>query len=296
MNFISSVIGLAPISNSLRNQVFKICYQDSEQASSGNEVYAAYKKNFCDYEYFEDLARKMKRFQTEVNNWSASTQSNLFMAIRLNFVVLEEQKSSRYMSNELSVEVSSEEKENGYRDTINAIIQIIESKDIEQLKVLTYFLPSSILTCASSENESTEPCYFKKILDQLVTHFKVSGIRINGKKRMKLNTGTNYERLLEYRLLNRILTVVQNNRLTTIDLAQSITDSNNARFGQLRSYFVELQSFNDNKAQADISFINGWIGEYRGTLSSLIETNGRGLGTLIGLFITGETWYLFVTI
>ena len=296
MNFITSVIGLAPISNSLRNQVFKICYQDSEQASSGNEVYAAYKKNFCDYEFFEDLARKMKRFQTEVNNWSASTQSNLFMAIRLNFVVLEEQKSSRYISSELSVEVSSEEKENGYRDTINAIIQIIESKDIEQLKVLTYFLPSSILTCASSENESTESCYFKKILDQLVTHFKVSGIRINGKKRMKLNTGTNYERLLEYRVLNRILTVVQNNRLTTIDLAQGITDSNNARFGQLRSYFVELQSFNDNKAQADISFISGWIREYRGTLNRLSETNGRGLELLLGLFITGETCYLFVAI
>lgn len=264
-------------------------------------MYAAYKKNFCDYEYFEDLAKKMKKFQTEVNDWSASKQSNLFMAIRLNFVVLDEQKSSRFISSELSVEVSSAEKQNGYRDTINAIIQIIETKDIDQLKVLTYFLPSSILICASSENESTEACYFKKILDQLVTHFKISGIRINGKKRMKLNTGTNYEKLLEFRLLNRILTVVQNNQLTTIDLAQDIKDNSNARFGELRSYFVELQSFNENKAQADISFINGWIAEYRRTLSnikggrSLIETNGRGLGLLLGLFITGEIFYLFVT-
>ena len=158
---------------------------------------------------------------------------------------------------------------------INLIIELIHTRNIAQLRTITWFLPNDILTCsASSGPPPSEACHFKKILDQLITHFKASDATINGKKRKLLDTERNYNTLLQTTLTSRILTVVQRTQFLTIDLAEDITNSNDQRFTELRNYFVELQSFNDDKANAYVGFIDGWITKYKSSIDGLSQQNG----------------------
>ncbi len=277
---LAKVVGDEPLGPGLVEQVREICYRRNPSASGAPQEYIADTYNFCDLDITRVLVLKMKKFTEEAQSpgkWSEEKKRHFFDALRLNFVALAEYADR--LQNLL--EVTSNEKVNGYKNNINTIVALVHSKDFDQLKMMTKFLPDDILTCSGSSPTTTEACYFKKILDQLVTYFKLSGATINEKSRVMLSTGTNYERLLEFRQMNRILTVVQQNQLTTVTLAEDITNSNNQRFTELKNYFVQLQRFNNNKARADIAFIDDWITKYRGTVSTLVRENSNSLTYLL---------------
>lgn len=276
-------LGSKPIGRSLADEVNRICYTEQTETSAGSSIYKAQKKNFCDVDFAKDIVRKLSKFSEESKRsgkWTNAQKAIMFKAIRLNFVALKESSPDRY-SGPLELTLTRNERVDGYKDNINNIIKLIDTREIELLKITTMLLPNDILTCASDQIETGEACYFKRILDQLVTHFKVSGVRINGKKRIMLSTATDYERLLEYRQMDRILTVVQGSQFTTIDLAEEITDSNNQRFTELKNYFVQLQDFNSNKATIDIAFIDDWITKYRPQVETVSQEIGSNLGSLI---------------
>ena len=277
-------LGSTPLGQELANEVKRICYTEQAEPSTGSSTYFAYKKNFCDIDFVKDIVRKLAKFSEEAKRpgkWTDAQKADMFKALRLNFVALRENSPNRYGSGPLELTVTRNERVDGYKDNINNIIKLIDTREIELLKITTMLLPNDILTCASDQIETGEACYFKRILDQLVTHFKVTGVRINGRKRVMLSTGTDYERLLGYRQMDRILRVVQGSQFTTIDLAEEITDSNNQRFTELKNYFVELQDFNDNKADIDVEWIEDWIGQYRPEVEAVLKQIGSDLGSLI---------------
>ena len=276
-------LGSQPIGRGLASEVNRICYTEQKETSAGSSVYKAQKKNFCDVDFAKAIVRKLSKFSEEAKRsgkWTNAQKAIMFKAIRLNFVALKENSPDRY-SGIRELTLTRDEKVNGYKDNINNIIKLIDTREIELLKITTMLLPNDILTCASDQIKTGEACYFKRILDQLVTHFKITGVRINGRKRVMLSTSTNYERLLGYRQMDRILTVVQGSQFTTIDLAEEITDSKNRRFTELKNYFVQLQDFNANKATIDVNFIDDWIKKYRPQVETVSQQIGRDLGSLI---------------
>lgn len=288
---LSQVIGDVPLGAELTEQVYRVCYRSTGQVSSGSDSYKATKGNFCDLDFTKTMVRKMNKFTTEAKidgKWTDSKLSSLYNGLRLNFVAWAEYIPDRYGVGEpFALDTSANERENGYKINVNRIIELVEARDFPQLKMLTDFFPDDILVCSGTAVETTEACYFKKILDQLVLHFKVSDVSINGKQRKLLSTDTNYGDLLRFNQMSEILRVVQTSQFMTINLAEDITDSNNQRFGELRKYFVDLQSFNQDKAQADITFIDDWITKYSASVTSLARTNGHSLRMLLEALDTG---------
>lgn len=277
-------LGSTPLGRELANEVKRICYTEQAEGSAGSSTYVAYKNNFCDIDFMKDIARKLAKFIKEAKipgKWTNAQKADMFKAVRLNFVALRERSPDRYSSGPLEVTVTRNERIEGYKDNINNIIKLIDTREIALLNITTMLLPNDILTCARDQIETGEACYFKRILDQLVTHFKVTGVRINGRKRVMLSTGTDYERLLGFRQMDRILRVVQGSQFTTIDLAEEITDSNNRRFTELKNYFVELQDYNENKADIDVGWIEDWIAQYRPEVEAVSKQIGSDLGSLI---------------
>ncbi|XP_068713447.1 uncharacterized protein [Montipora foliosa] len=286
VNRYAELIEGGPLGRNLIEEVDRICYRYHGVASTGSDSYQVHKKNFCDLDFAQRIIRKMKNFHTEANKpdgWGNQELTNIYNALRLNFVALSEY-SDRYIG-ALALQLTDTEKVEGYKNMINLIIKLIHTRNMAQLRTITWFLPNDILTCSGTQ--TSEACHFKKILDQLVTHFRASGATINGKKRKLLDTERNYNTFLRTSLTSRILTVVQRNQFLTIDLAEEITDRNDQRFTELRNYFVELQSFNDHKANADIGFIDGWITKYKSSIEDLSQQNGDLLSILIKSLVSG---------
>ncbi len=279
VNGYASAIGENSLGAELKMEVRRLCY-DRNPSDSSPDI-----KNFCDLDVIQRVVKKMKKFTDEAkaSKWKDGNLRKFFDALRLNFVAYIEY-SSRARD---QIHVTDNERINGYKNNINTIIGLVEGKHFDELKMLTEFLPTDILTCGGSHVTTTEACYFKRILDQLVTHFGLSDVKINGTKRIMLSTAINYERLLEYRQMNRILVVVQQNQFTSIKLAEDITNSNNQRFVELKNYFLQLESFSNNKATKDVEFIDGWIQRYSTSVGQLVTETGDSLGNLLTAAVAG---------
>eukprot|EP00794_Sanderia_malayensis_P002995 gene2995-3453_t len=269
-------LGKSSIGPEMKKQVQMLCY-DEYKYDSDKEPSGLRKFIFCELQSLIRFMKKMRKLTKEAkkaSKWTTEQLRTFHSALRIDLFVHIEYYYGAFYSDK-------PKKVKDYERTINTIVELVKAGNFDQLKMLIKFLPSDILTCAGSHMTTTEDCYFKQILDQLVTHFKFSDVQNNGRKRIMLSTATNYEKLLQFRQMDRILVVVQENQLTSVALAKDITNSNNQRFVELRNYFVQLQSFNQNKAKADIEFIEGWIRKYKTSANQLAKDVGGGLMRLL---------------
>ena len=85
--------------------------------------------------------------------------------------------------------------------------------------------------------------------------------------------------------MGRILTVDQNQETALQGLTQwlngELSKTINERFIDLRTYLQKVETFNREKANADIGYINGRLVKYSSSIDSLSKQLGRAEVSLL---------------
>ena len=154
-------------------------------------------------------------------------------------------------------------------DSTNTILRHIQNKDIQKLKAFAEYLPANDAYMGSATRcNNNNLCIFMRVVRQTRAYLsevelETNPVVLNGKKRSILNTATDYREFLRQKQLNRILTVLAEQQVTSVQIAQDLKQHTASRFSELRSYFEGVETFNKQIANADIGFINGRLNDYK---------------------------------
>lgn len=134
-------------------------------------------------------------------------------------------------------------------------------------------------------NVKKNECMFWQAIIQVKAYFQSKVPSKSGKETKILNTNIDYPAFLRLTEMDRILTVVQNQETALQGLTQwlnvELSKTINERFIDLRTYFQKVETFNREKANADIGYINGRLAKYASSIDSLSKQLGRAVGELI---------------
>ena len=138
---------------------------------------------------------------------------------------------------------------------------------------------------ALPSNVKKSECMFWKAIVQLEAFSKSRLSPASGKVIKMLNTNIDYKSFLALTEMDRILQVVENQETALQELSQWVTSevskTVNERFNGLRTYFTKVETFNREKANADVEFINGRLNKYKSNIETLSTELGNQVGTLI---------------
>ena len=138
-------------------------------------------------------------------------------------------------------------------------------------------------------NTKKNACMFWKAIIQVSAYIQSTKPPASGQVKKMLNTNIDYPTFLRLTEMDRILEVVQNQETAITELVEwlnrELTKTVNERFKGLRTYFEKVESFNRDKAGADIGYINGRLSKYTNNINSLSTTLGGKLNKIIELAI-----------
>lgn len=132
-------------------------------------------------------------------------------------------------------------------------------------------------------------CMFWKAIIQVSAYIQSTKPPASGQVKKIINTNIDYPTFLRLTEMDRLLEVVQNQETAITELVEwlnrELTKTVNERFKGLRTYFEKVESFNREKAGADIGYINGRLSKYTNNINSLSTTLGGKLNKIIELAI-----------
>lgn len=138
-------------------------------------------------------------------------------------------------------------------------------------------------------NTKKNACMFWKAVIQVSAYIQSTKPPASGQVKKMLNTKIDYPTFLSLTEMDRILEVVQNQETAITKLVEwlnrELTKTVNERFLGLRTYFEKVESFNREKAGADIDYINKRLSKYTNNINSLSTTLGGKLNKIIELAI-----------
>ena len=138
---------------------------------------------------------------------------------------------------------------------------------------------------ALPSNVKKSECMFWKAIVQLKAFSNSRLSPASGKVIKMLNTNIDYKSFLALTEMDRILQVVENQETALQELSQWVTSEVSKTvsepFNGLRTYFTEVETFNREKANADVEFINGRLNKYKSNIETLSTELGNQVGTLI---------------
>ena len=138
-------------------------------------------------------------------------------------------------------------------------------------------------------NTKKNACMFWKAIIQISAYIQSTKPPASGQVKKILNTQIDYPTFLSLTEMDRIVEVVQNQETAMTKLVEwlnaELTKTINERFKGLRTYFEKVESFNREKANADIAYINQRLTKYTNNINSLSTTLGEKLNKIIGLAI-----------
>ena len=105
--------------------------------------------------------------------------------------------------------------------------------------------------------------------------------KIGGKVRKVVNTKVGLREYLVQKQLDRILTILSEQQSTSTQVANHLKQHLTQKFTELRSYFEQVDTFNQRIAQADIGFIDGRLDTYQSELNRISVTMKRDLKTIL---------------
>ena len=105
--------------------------------------------------------------------------------------------------------------------------------------------------------------------------------KIGGKVRKVVNTKVGLREYLVQKQLDRILTILSEQQSTSTQVANHLKQHLTQKFTELRSYFEQVDTFNQRIAQADIGFIDGRLDTYQSELNRISVTMKRDLKTYL---------------
>ena len=253
-NFYDYVEGLtAPIAVELRNELVTVCKKDP------NDI-------FCAVAPALDVVDISSNLPANKSDWTAETELHRRAAL-LSFVIIKKkfpEEYSNFVINQQEIIIES----------TNEILREMQQNDISALKAYEKFLPSNGAYKATATScNSDDMCIFMKIVEQVriyLDEIDAASLNLYGKKRLILNTAVDYREFLKNKQLDRILTVLNEEHSTSLQIANELKEHTSTKFTELRSYFEQIETFNQQIATADISFISGRLEKYKKRVSRVI--------------------------
>lgn len=138
-------------------------------------------------------------------------------------------------------------------------------------------------------NSKKNACMFWKAIIQVNAYIQSTKPPASGQVKKIINTNIDYPTFLRLTEMDRLLEVVHNQETAITELVKwlnrELTKTVNERFKGLRTYFEKVESFNRDKAGADIGYINGRLSKYTNNINSLSIALGGKLNKIIKLAI-----------
>ena len=269
-NFYDFVEGLtASIAVELRKELITICSKNRSDI-------------FCPVAAALDVIDISSNLPSDKSQWTLVTDTYKRAAL-LSFVIIKKKfpkQYSNFVVNELEIIIES----------TNKLLKHMQENDISALKTYEKYLPSNGAYKATATScNSDDMCIFMKIVEQVriyLDEIDAEDMLFNGKKRLLLNTAVDYREFLKNKQLDRILTVLNDEHSTSLQIANELKEHTSTKFTELRSYFEKIETFNQQIATADIGFISGRLEKYKKRVSRVIG----GLKWDIG-WLLGQTFY-----
>ena len=110
---------------------------------------------------------------------------------------------------------------------------------------------------------------------------------INGRKRVLLNTETDYTEFLKQKQLDRILQVLGEQQITSMSIATELKGQITSQFTELKSYYMHVENFNGDIAKADVGYILGRLDTFKERITSVVGTFKSKMSTLLTQMMIG---------
>ena len=146
---------------------------------------------------------------------------------------------------------------------INKVFDLTYERKFEELDELMTFLPYVDDIRGCEQFGSNTWCLFRRVLDQINQYLKYTKRATRLSKRMNkvIITAIDHKNFLKYHQLRQILETLQGQTFTLTTTAnylkQEFNKSLGARFQELKTYFMNVQSFAQEKLNADINYVEG---------------------------------------
>lgn len=175
---------------------------------------------------------------------------------------------------------------------LDEIFKYINAGQIEDLQTLMFLVPDLETIKSGCETSWNLPklvkkneCMFWKAIIQIHSYLKATTSPASGQVKKILNTNIDYPTFLTLTEMDRILEVVQNQETALQELTQwlngELSKTINERFQGLQTYFQKVETFNREKSNADIGYINGRLAKYTKHIASLSTQLGSSLDEIL---------------
>ena len=259
----------------LRKEVDRICPKDDP---------------FCELFYALPIIDQVVLLPASKSAWTKEDELSRDI-IYLQALILAKSQVSVYYS--ITDDLTQEELDNAFVSILNLILKYLQNYDFKTLKELRKRLPPlHAYSQTGSDCNSDNACIFMKIIGQLDAYLEQvdlydNPVIVNGKKRLLLNTGTDYTEFLKQKQLDRILQVLTEQQVTSVSIANELKKHITQQFSELKSYYQHVESFNGDIAKADIGYINGRLDTFNQRYSDVVGIFKSKMETLVLQMIIG---------
>lgn len=260
----------------LRKEIKNSC-----EEKDGDEIFCA---SLPDIVKLVDTFERVRRESRTGVKWNA---------FRLHFVMLKHNNPDEFQQ---VYPTTTEELNNLLVKNLEQIFKYVGKGQFAEFSEMMSFVPDLETIKSGCEtswnlpsNTKKNACMFWKAIIQVSAYIQSTKPPASGQVKKILNTRIDYPTFLRLTEMDRILEVVQNQETAITELVEwlnrELTKTVNERFKGLRTYFEKVESFNREKAGADIGYINGRLSKYTNNINSLSTTLGGKLNKIIELAI-----------
>ncbi len=190
-------------------------------------------------------------------------------AFQVNFILLKR----KYPAHFANIDITPANENSIMRDTMDLILGSYKRNNYEELEKLTKYLPTDREYKKGQLCNNDNMCIFLKVVQQVqnfieeVKAYK-NPPQLGGRIRRAVSTRANFVRLFEQLQLQRIIDIVSNQQEMSIQIANHLSRQINNRISDLGNYFQEVEEFNSQIIDADIS--DDQLDRYRQELDKLL--------------------------
>ncbi len=275
-NFYSYIGGLAStVAIELREELITLCSVDMSDS-------------FCSLKTILDIIDVSLRLPADKSEWTDTTQTYK-NAVLISFAILK-RKYPEYAD---IVLLDEDFEEDIIIECTNIILKHIQNKQVSQLRTFaTYLPPNDAYLPKSTSCRTDRLCIIMKMVEQVrmyldEANLDTNPILVNGKKRLILNTAVDYREFLRRKQLDRIVTVLAEQQSTSIQIANDLKEHTTTKFTEIRSYFENVETFNQQIASADIGFIKGRLTKYARSATEIVTLVKKDMAALLILAFEG---------
>ena len=255
--------------------------QDSCEKKDGDEIFCA---------SLPDIVQLVDTFERVRSESRTGVKWNAF---RLHFVMLKHNNPAEFQQ---VYPTTTEELNDLLVKNLEEIFKYVGNGQFAEFSEMMSFVPDLETIKSGCEtswelprNTKKNACMFWKAIIQINAYIQSTKPPASGQVKKILNTNIDYPTFLHLTEMDRILQIVQNQETAITELVEwlnrELAKTINERFKGLRTYFEKVESFNREKAGADIGYINGRLSKYTSNINSLSTTLGGKLNKIIELAI-----------